>query len=260
MSRKRHTSADEAHFLVRTLRASVLDGHEIKPHAHIWHQLIYASAGVMTVRTRHGAWVVPPHWALWAPAGVSHGIAFAGAASVRTLYVSPSAWTGLPSECTVFTVSPLLRELILRSVEIGMLDRRDRVHRALALLIVDAFRENPTPAMDLPMPRSEDLRGVADALARTADAGSGNAALARRFGIGLRTLERRFQSETGMSFGRWRRQARLMQGLRRMAAGDSVKAAALDAGYKSTSAFVSAFAETFQTTPGRYFSSSQPEQ
>ena len=37
------------------------------------------------------------------------------------------------------------------------------------------------------------------------------------------------------------------------AAGHAVKAVARDAGYRSASAFVAAFSDTFGTTPGRYF-------
>ena len=60
-----------------------------------------------------------------------------------------------------------------------------------------------------------------------------------------------------MPIGQWRRKARLMHALRQLAAGRAVKDAALDAGYASPSAFVSAFAGTFHTTPGRYFASTE---
>ena len=59
----------------------------VAPHAHSWGQLIYAATGVVTVWTEHGMWVVPPHWAIWAPAGVAHGLRFTGLASLRTLYL-----------------------------------------------------------------------------------------------------------------------------------------------------------------------------
>src|SRR6186713_23108 len=115
MSRKRHTAADEPHFLVRTVAADFADGDVVAPHAHPWGQLIYAAIGVVTVRTEHGVWVVPPHWAIWAPAGVEHGLRFTGAASLRTLYLRPDIASVAPRS-TVVTVSPLLRELILRAV------------------------------------------------------------------------------------------------------------------------------------------------
>ena len=43
------------------------------------------SRGVMTVETGEGAWVVPPHRAVWIPAGVLFGVRMSGRVTVRTL-------------------------------------------------------------------------------------------------------------------------------------------------------------------------------
>jgi AraC-like DNA-binding protein len=252
MSVKRHSAADEPFFAVRTMRMVMRDGHEIEPHAHDWHQLIYASAGIMTVGADKGLWVVPPQSAIWAPASVRHSIRFTGPSSFATLYLRPGDWRDLPGESGVVAVSPLLRELILRACDIGTLDRREPVEQALAVLIVDAFRSRAVPALGLAMPSSAALRAVAEHC--TGDArDEGAAVVARRFGFSLRTLERRFAAETGMTFGQWRRHARFLDALRLLAGGRAVKTVARDAGYRSASAFVAAFSETFGTTPGRYF-------
>lgn len=278
MSRKRHTPADEAHFLVRTLAAEFADGSELAPHAHAWGQLIYLASGVASVWTSQGSWVAPPRWAVWAPAGVAHGMRFTGAASMRTLYLRPGLLqpgldtpslvepgvvkTGLPrpasnaslgSNSAVVPVSPLLRELILRAVEIGMLDDRQPAHAAMAALIVYELRSHPTPSLDLPLPHGELLRRIADHVRRTPADPRGHAAIAKQFGIGARTLERGFVAETGLSFGRWRRQARFLHALCCLGAGAAVKRAAVEAGYQSPSAFIAAFHAAFDATPGRYF-------
>lgn len=252
MSRKRHTAADEPFFVARSLRTVLPAGHRIDAHAHGWHQLIYSAAGIMTVMADKGIWVVPPQWAIWAPAGVEHAIGFSGSADFATLYLPVDHWKDLPSASTVIAVSPLLRELILRACEIGMLDRRDAVENATAMLIVDCLRTQSARALGLPMPTSADLKRVADHCNGESDA-EGGAEIARRFGLGVRTLERRFSAETGMTFGQWRRHARFLHALRLLADGRAVKAVARDAGYRSASAFVAAFSETFGTTPGRYF-------
>ncbi len=159
---KRHTPADEPFFVVRSLKTAPSAGHRIDAHAHDWHQLIYASAGIMTVSADKGLWVVPPQWAIWAPASVRHSIRFTGASSFATLYLRPGDWRDLPAESDVVAVSPLLRELILRACDLGMLDRRDAVEQALAVLIVDAFRTCAVPALGLSMPSSTALRAVAE--------------------------------------------------------------------------------------------------
>jgi AraC-like DNA-binding protein len=77
-------------------------------------------------------------------------------------------------------------------------------------------------------------------------------ALARGSGASVRTLQRLFRAETGMTFAAWRQQLRLGRALQRLADGGSVTAVALDTGYASVSAFVSVFRRTFGQTPGRY--------
>src|ERR1700682_5516336 len=89
MSRKRHTPDDEPHFLVRTLATEFPGGRALARHAHPWGQLIYATSGVLSVWTEQGSWVAPPHWAVWAAAGVVHPMRFTGSASLRTLYLRP---------------------------------------------------------------------------------------------------------------------------------------------------------------------------
>ena len=59
----------------------------IERHHHVRAQLVYAVAGVMTIETDAGAWLVPPDRALWIPAGVPHQIRVAGTLEMRTLYV-----------------------------------------------------------------------------------------------------------------------------------------------------------------------------
>jgi AraC-like DNA-binding protein len=252
MLKKRHAPADEPHFLVRTLATEFPGGRALAPHAHPWGQLIYAASGVLSVWTEQGSWVAPPHWAVWAPADVAHAMRSTGTALLRTLYVRPGL-AGQPAQSAVITVSPLLRELILRAVEIGMLDRREPAHVAMADLILHELRAQSTPSLDLPQPRSVLFRRVAEHVAAAPGERSGHAALAKRFGIGARTLERGFVDETGLSLGRWRRQARFLHALRRLGGGAPVKQAALEAGYRSASAFIAAFRVALNTTPGRYF-------
>lgn len=252
MSRKRHTAADEPHLLVRSFAASFPDGGALAPHTHPWGQLIYAESGMLSVWTEHGSWVVPPQWAVWAPRGVAHGMHFTGTTALRTLYLRPDL-SHQPSQSGVVTVSPLLRALILRAVEAGMLDSRDRAHLAMTELIVHEIGAQSTPSFELPQPRSARLRRIADHIVAAPGERRTQAWLARHFGLSVRTVERGFVEETGVSLGRWWRKARFLHALRLLGGGAPVKLAAHEAGYHSTSAFIAAFRQTFYTTPGRYF-------
>ena len=243
MSQKRRSRADEPHLLVRSLASNHAPDETIEAHVHDWHQLIYAAAGVLTVWTERGSWIAPPEWGVWVPAGIGHAIRFAGPSALRTLYVRPGWAEALPEACSAVTVSPLLRELILKAVRIGMLDARDSVEAALATLLVEEFRQSRAPPFELPQPRSEALRRAAQT----------TAGLASEIGMGKRTLERHFRAETGMSPARWRRHKRLLGALEQLAAGAPVQTVAAAAGYRGASAFVAAFRRQFGVTPSRYF-------
>ncbi|WP_371819723.1 AraC family ligand binding domain-containing protein [Erythrobacter sp. 3-20A1M] len=47
-------------------------------HRHNHVQVLYASAGVMSVRTRGSSFVVPPQRAVWIPADVEHEVSCRG--------------------------------------------------------------------------------------------------------------------------------------------------------------------------------------
>lgn len=253
MSQTRRTIADEPFLVVRSSMANPRPGAVIADHAHDWHQLIYVSAGLITVWTDAGSWVAPPTWAIWAPAGVRHSIRFTGRSTFRTLYFRPDYWQDLPRQCTAVTVSPLLRELVLRTAAHAMLDRRDAVDAAIATLLLSEFRRSDAPPFDLPQPETAVVRRAAALLSEGGAHLATTEHVARHIGIGPRTLERRFAAETGISIGRWRQQRALLAALEQLAAGAAVKTIAAAAGYATPSAFVAAFRRQFGTTPGRYF-------
>src|SRR5882672_8127595 len=135
MSKKRQNTlagADLEDLLdIRSLAAEPSTGFKIHKHSHTWHQMIYASRGVMTVNTSTGSWVVPSRRAVWVPAGIEHEVEMSASVSMRTLYLRPGLSDVLPRDCCVVSVSPLLRELILRTVEFGMLNRNVETHKHL---------------------------------------------------------------------------------------------------------------------------------
>src|SRR3954464_1016309 len=98
---------------VRTYPLTILHDQVLATHDHDWDQLTYATAGVLRVSTADATWVVPPHRAVWVPAGVPHAEQMFAPVSVRTLYLAPRIASSLPRECRTLNVSRLLREMIL---------------------------------------------------------------------------------------------------------------------------------------------------
>ena len=258
MSKKRQplstdSTTDGRRIVVRSFAVRHFHDHVIASHAHDWHQLIYASEGVMWVHTAQGDWVVPPNRAVWVPAGVEHGIEMTGKVLVQTIYLAAGISGELPRQCCAVNVSPLLRELIVHTVKLGMLDQNIPSRARLIAFLMDQLSVLPAIPLQLPLPADERARRAVAWLRAHPDDPGLIKSVARRVSTSARTLERIFQKETGMTFGRWRQQLRLLQAMRLLAAGRPVTAVALEVGYDSPSAFIAMFRRTLGTTPHRYF-------
>lgn len=230
-------------------------GARIPRHQHRKSQLVYACTGVMTVGTREGSWVVPPQRAVWVPGGTSHEIAMSGAVQMRTIYLTAEAATHLPDRCCVVSVSPLLRELILRAVELEALYPEQGREQRMIDVLLDEIEATSVAALHLPLPAEPRVRVVIDALLADPSDSRGLEDWSRSAGASARTLARLFEREAGMTFGAWRQQLRLLRSLELLGAGDSVTKVALTLGYESPSAFISMFRRNLGTTPARYFES-----
>jgi len=218
-----------------------------------WGQLHFTPRGALTVSTAEGVWVVPPHQAVWVPAGNRHQIETGPGAALRSLYVRESLSRRLPSSCCAVHVSPLLRELLLRAIRLQTLDRKKPEQRNLMAILLDELAVLPVAPIDLPMPRDPRAVRAARAVREAPGARHTLSGASRASGASARTLERLFRSETGLAFGAWRQRARVLHALRLLADDASVTQTAIAVGYDSTSAFVAAFRRTVGVTPGRYF-------
>jgi len=252
MSLARQNSRDVDGFPVRGLAVTYRDGHWLDEHTHPWAQLVYAASGVMQVSTPAAAWLVPPTRAIWVPGGVPHRIDMRGTVAMRTLYLAPAGEDPRLAACRAIEVAPLLRELILHIVRLGMLDTDRPEHARLEALLVDLLAAGETAPLELPLPRDPRARAFADRLLAAPGETAPLADLARGSGASLRTLQRLFQAETGLPLETWRGRARMQQAVVSLSAGAPVTAAAFDAGYQSPSAFIAAFKRTFGVTPARW--------
>jgi len=233
---------------------NVLPHQAVPPRALDWHKLIYATRGVLDVHTVQGVWVAPPHRAVWISARIDFRVEMHGTVALRALYLKTGRrfFPGATRTCAVVNVSPLLRELILRTVEIGALDSKIATQARLAAVIFDELRALAAQPLQLPAPR--DPRAARFA-ALASNAGLSITKMLRESGASRRTLERIFRDQTGMSLGQWLRRQKLLEALRRLAAGDAVNSVAFDLGYNGASAFIAMFRRELGQTPARYFDS-----
>jgi AraC-like DNA-binding protein len=226
----------------------------VAAHAHRRSQLLYASTGVVTAITSAGSWVVPPRRALWIPAGVSHEVHMGGRVSTRSAYVTQEAAraVGLPYECQVIAVSPLLHELLQEAVDLpAEYELAGRDGHVMALLLDEIRRASPLP-LSAPLPQNKRLASLCRKLLDRPTQEIKIDDMARRAGMSRRSFTRAFRAETGMSFTAWRQQACLLAALTRLGKGEPITRVAIDLGYGNPSAFTAAFRRVLGAAPSRY--------
>jgi AraC-like DNA-binding protein len=234
---------------VATLAYEYPSGFHVSEHAHGSDQLIYAVSGIMEVTSGQSVWWVPPHFAVWIPARTRHRIHMPGAVSMRTLYLRTGLAARLDPRCAVLHVTPLLRELIVETVNLGQLRIRDRYEGALCELLIHQLQKaSPMPTF-VTLPREKRALAVAQAILLNPAEPKSMAVLCSGAGGSVRTIERAFRSDVGTTFEAWRRQVRLTKAVELLVAGCSIKEVAYKVGYRQSSAFVEMFRRTFGSTP-----------
>ena len=237
--------AHEAHFPA---------GAQGKMHSHARAQLVCATTAAVDVVLGERRWTLQPGHAAWLPGGLVHGVSGLPATSVfRSLYIRPDLAGRLGGQAAVFDLSPLLRELLLRLIEVydGHRDRGIYPHLA-ALTLDEIARAEHRPEIaspHLPTPRDRRAKLICDALmGRPADRRTLEE-WGREAGASARTLERLFRVETGMSFNDWRQTCRMAAAIPKLQQGNSVKRVAWAVGYDSPSAFAAIFRRVVGTSP-----------
>jgi len=233
-----------------------MDGRgEAQFHQHRKGQLLLWMRGVLTCEVAGGFWLVPPGGAIWVPGGMQHRMEVAGTVECYVVYVDAAASDGLPHECCTLSATPLLRELVIRSAAWPMRYEEGGMASRMMTLLLDEMALARQGQVHLPMPADSRLRKLVEWIMANPSNPGGIDSWAQRMDISPRTLSRLVSRETGMSFGRWRRQLHLLLALQWLARGATVQDVADGLGYENASNFVVMFRKILGETPGRYLKS-----
>lgn len=220
-------------------------------HTHERSQLSYALTGVISVVTDQLTFVLPPHRAVWLPAGERHQVSCRSEVSLNLLYIDPRL-PDQPKNCRVFDVSMLGRALIQEILTFEhAYDETGREGRIVQLLVEEIGRMPPIP-LSAPMPRDQRLRRVCDQIATNPGDQRDLDQLASVAGMSRRTFTRTFRHQTGMTFAIWRQQIRLMAAISLLVEGSPISNIAYHIGYDSPSSFTTMFRRVLGVSPRHY--------
>ncbi|AHG43249.1 AraC family transcriptional regulator [Pseudomonas syringae CC1557] len=233
---------------------SVTKDWENAKHQHRKAQLIYSLRGILNCEIDDGVWIVPPQCAVWIPGGLPHAAQGSGETECYCLFVEPDAAPQLPKTCCTISVSPLLRELILKVAGFPELYAQGGREDRLIAALLDELVAAPVEDLHLPMPIDPRLRHLVEMMLADPTDKTSKADWATRIGMSERSMSRLLLHEIGMSFGRWRRQMHVILALQRLTKGESVQTVALELGYENASGFVTMFRKAVGKPPARYLS------
>lgn len=215
-------------------------------------QLLYIVRGEVTCQADGAWWVVPPGSALWVPGDVDHRVVGRAPLEGYVVFLSPHVAKRMSKECGSVSVTPLLREVVLRLGKHPVVyDRRGAAARLVAVLL-DELSHASVDNHRLPMPRDVRLQKLVAMITENPAEKVDLTTWSKRIGVAERTLSRILVQETGLSFGRWRQQLHVVLAIQSMARGQSVKNVAGELGYESASSFVTMFRKALGMSPAKY--------
>ncbi|WP_240648015.1 helix-turn-helix domain-containing protein [Pararobbsia silviterrae] len=216
---------------------------------------MFSTFGVLRVITPAGAWTLGPHRGLWLPSRVGHELQAIGDTTVYSVYFEPemSPWRG--GDCRVLVISALLRELVTTMVEERRSDSVLKTELITPLLIEEMRGARESFEGSLPLPTDRRLRQICEGLLAAPSNTDSLDEWGERVGASERTLGRLFKTETGLTFGQWRQQLRIVESVSRLARGLAVATIATELGYRNSSAFITMFKRAMGETPQRYLKS-----
>lgn len=220
------------------------------------HYLLYASSGTFHLEDATARWLLPPHRAAWIAAEIPVRI-YATAPVTCCSVLFTTDFIARPAfDCRVFTVTPLVREMIGYAMRWGK--QRDP-HEGMANRFFSTLAELCTELaaasdqMWLPRGQSADLQqAIAYTLQHLAESPS-LAEIAQIVAVSERTLARRFATETHMNWRQFLHRARMIRAAESLAESDlPVIEVAYGTGFESVSAFTSAFRTWAGETPTKF--------
>jgi AraC-like DNA-binding protein len=228
-------------------------------HAHRRDQFILQTAGVTSMKTERGHFVVPPGHGLWIPAGIVHQSRAWGEAEIQTIYVTRDQVKNAPATCRLIKVSSLVEALMEEAVQMPTRYDPDGRDGRLVAFLLEEIGRMPEVALHVRVPPDRRLAAICEAVLLDPSSALTLDDWADRCHLSRRTLTRLFRRETGQSFSAWRQRVRLLEALARLGAGEAVTGVALDVGYDSPSAFAAMFKRELGTAPRQYLRWADPE-
>lgn len=220
-------------------------------HSHPWAQFLYADDAALTVTIDSAKFPLPAGLGAWIPPQTSHGVTTREQVDFLSLYVDVENFPEAPKQTRVFSVTPLVREMLREATRLRADYEIEASDGRFMAVLRDRIVALSANANEAPLPRDKRLVEIAAALIENPCDSRSLDAWGETVGASRRHLSRLFHRETGVSFQLWRQNVRLNTALSLLSEGWSVTTVAQQVGFVETSSFIEAFRSRFGVTPGK---------
>lgn len=233
-------------------RHQQLDPGAWTPHSHPWGQLNYLTRGVMQLEIDGNRFLSPPQYGVWIPPNKIHYSSNDQVVVYRTVYISSSFSGRLPANPCCLTVSPILKSILeefaRRDVRAPVTEQENR----LARVVVDEIESAAPLNTYLPYASSAVINSILQELRLNPGDGRTIDNFSSDLGMTVRTFQRRWHAEVGITFVEWRQRLKFLAAIDMLEKGETIQKISFKLGYSSSSAFIGMFRKMSGQTPEQY--------
>ena len=222
-------------------------------HDHRSGQLLHSIHGVIEVQVENQLFIVPPNNAVWIPPSIMHCAVSRKPIHFRSLFIHPQYCSLIRDRTHILSVNELLKALIKRLCELENYESKDQSSKSIVEVTLNEIANATQRPFTVTVSSHETIYRIYEFMQESNHWSLTNEDIASKFAMSLKTMNRLFQKETGMTFHQWITQVKLMLAMAWLSEGDSITMIAHRLCYSSDSAFIAQFKRHLGMTPGEFY-------
>ncbi len=231
-----------------------------EPHQHKKGQLIYVQHGFQYLYTKERSYLIPQNHCAWIPSNCyHHSTSPKENVFLRTIYFTVTDNQDFYRKLQIFPAPAVLKEMILFTERYSRIESTNEVESAFLKGIYMSLPEMVQNTIPLSIPITQDIKlsELISFLFENIDQSINFKELALQYGFSLRTLERNFQEELGLTPTSYLQMIRMVKAMELLTDGqENISEVAFQVGYNSVPTFSKTFKTIFGKSP-KYYSYSR---
>lgn len=222
-------------------------------HQHQKGQLVYVESGFQYITIEERIYLLPQNHAVWIPPNAIHKTnSHSEKIKLMIMFADTEGSNHFYHEVNVFSVPPVLREMIKYAEKWSKLFKKDHDE---TLFLKALFNELPhfvehSLKLHICLPKDKRLTKVIEHLHHYYRDEIRIEELSDTALLSLRTLERIFKKETGLTLIKYQQMLRIIKSLELLSSGSfTISETAYEVGYRSVQAYTRSFQSVMQFRP-----------